>query len=178
MTDFIKITDLPASAPALTDVSWYDADPAGSPVSKQATIAQLIRSGHGSISASGNVTAQAMTAAYAKLNNFDADGLAYSLVPDFANGRIQIPEIGTYRAHITLVALTDTAAFHTFQCFWNSGAVGIAMPWMVGTAAGVFHFTSTFSVLAIDQYLELHALTASDGNLTVGDALIDVQRIL
>ncbi len=116
-----KITALdPVTAPANLDVMEIATDPAGSPISKKATLEDINRWGDARIVVTGGASGQTLSTSFEKVTQFTAAVSGLELVADHANDRVQLPEVGEYLALGQLSWSGVSGQEYQFSIRWNN----------------------------------------------------------
>ncbi len=181
-----KVTQLPEdTTPLHADLLLTVDDPDGTPVSKKATIANVIKAtdAKGEIYIYAGIEEQTGIAVTpVKLTLFNTaqgfNGLALNMSPDKSQNRIVVGQAGSYVATLFLAAIGTANTEFAFEIFVNSIATKRAVSRSTGSATSVMSVSvgGTFQ-LDVGDIVEIYV--ASDNaaaDLTVKSAQFIVAR--
>lgn len=176
-----KLTALTSlgATPDDADELYIVDDPAGSPISKKVTVANLTTHDHGQIYLHSGVTPQviAVGGTLEKFTGFTTDGDAHGLAADAANDKITITRTGIYVVHFDCTYDGTNNTIATFRAKWN-GVEQNHLMWsqkIPGGDVSAGTFAGLLSATVAAQDLEIwftltsngHSVTAQHASLTV-----------
>lgn len=113
------------TTPADGDLLYIVDDPAGTPVSKKIQLANVLSLQFGQVYTTGGSGTQTPGTSYAKLTQFDSNGLSNGpITPDATNNKITVNQTGIYYISFNVSFSGSTNSTVFFRTYWN----GVAQP--------------------------------------------------
>lgn len=185
----VKITDLPSlSAPAAADIIPLVDDPAGSPVTKSATIRNIVpagRAGGALTDAEGSTTSQGgaggVGASYVKITTFDGDVSFGDVTADSTtDDDITVTTAGTYLVDFSCSFSGTASATFTATAHVNGSpdtTASFTRKLGTGGDVGSASFTSLIALSASDIVTVWVKADAASKTFTVHSACLRVTQV-
>jgi hypothetical protein len=137
-----KITEMTSGTPVESDWMEFTDDPSGTPLTRRCTIADLLSAGdaYGAIyrDVTTGPSSNTITTSYAKIVDFDTDGLSLNTTPSHANDQITVNVTGVYEVSFGISHSGSNGAIYTVAVHVNSAEqVGIVTKRTIGTGTDI-----------------------------------------